>query len=131
MKKKIVLVLAVVAAALLLIAGYFKFLAPKAQVGAKAVTVQIVMKDKGISKTFQYQTNSSYLADLLKEKKDELKPVLQSGQYGEFVSGLLGMTADPKKEFFNIKVNGTDATLGVSQLPLENGKTYTFTLTKL
>ncbi len=56
---------------------------------------------------------------------------MQKGQYGEFVTGLLGVKADSKKEYFNIKVDGKDATVGVSQLPLEDGKTYTFTLTAL
>lgn len=131
MKKKIGLVLIVVAAAALLIVGYFQFLAPKAQTGAKAVTIQVVMKDKGIQKTFQYQTDRKYVAELLKDKQSELNVVMQKGQYGEFVSGILGVTADAKKEFFNIKVDGKDATVGVSQLPIENGKTYTFTLTAL
>ncbi|HEX3017466.1 MAG TPA: DUF4430 domain-containing protein [Caproicibacter sp.] len=131
MKKKIGLVLIVVAAAALLIVGYFQFLAPKAQTGAKTVTIQVVMKDKGIQKTFQYQTDRKYVAELLKDKQSELNVVMQKGQYGEFVSGILGVTADAKKEFFNIKVDGKDATVGVSQLPIENGKTYTFTLTAL
>lgn len=131
MKKKIGLVLIVAAAAVLVIAGYFKFLAPKAQSGAKTVTIQVIMKDKGINKTFQYQTDRSYVADLLKDKKGELQTVTQKGQYGEFVSGLLGVNANSSKEYFNLKVDGKDATLGVSQLPLENGKTYTFTLTAL
>lgn len=131
MKKKIGLVLIVVAAAALLIVGYFQFLAPKAQTGAKTVTIQVVMKDKGIQKTFQYQTDRKYVAELLKDKQSELNVVMQKGQYGEFISGMLGVTADAKKEFFNIKVDGKDATVGVSQLPIENGKTYTFTLTAL
>lgn len=131
MKKKIGLVLIVVAAAVLLIMGYFQFLAPKAQTGAKTVTIQVVMKDKGIQKTFQYQTDRKYVAELLKDKQSELNVVMQKGQYGEFISGMLGVTADAKKEFFNIKVDGKDATVGVSQLPIENGKTYTFTLTAL
>lgn len=131
MKKKIGLVFIVLAAAALLIMGYFKFLAPKSQAGTKNVTIQVVVKDRGIDKTFHYQTTRSYVAELLKDKQSELKTVTQKGKYGEFVSGLLGVTANASKEYFNIKVDGKDATLGISQLPIEDGKTYVFTLTAL
>lgn len=131
MKKKIGFAFLAVAAAALLIAGYFQFLAPKAQSGAKSVTIRVVMQSKGIDKTFHYQTTRSYVAELLKDKQRELKAVTKKSQYGDFVSGLLGVTADASKEYFNIKVDGKDASVGISQLPLESGKTYTFTLTAL
>ena len=131
MKKKIGTVLIVLAAAALLFAGYTAFLAPKAQGGTKTVTVQVVAANKGINRSFRYITNSSTLAQLLKEKQTELKTETTSSQYGDFVNGLLGVEADASKEYYNIKVDGKDAAVGVSQLPVENGKTYTFTLTSL
>ena len=131
MKKKIGIVLIILAAAALLFAGYTALFAPKAQGGTKAVTVQIVATEKGINRSFRYITNSSTLAQLLKEKQTELKTETKSSQYGDFVNGLLGVEADASKEYFNIKIDGKDASVGVSQLPVEDGKTYTFTLTAL
>lgn len=131
MKKKIGLTLLTLMAAALLIAGYFNFLAPKTQEGTKSVTVQVVIQKNGINQTFHFTSNRSTVADLLKDEQPALKTVTESGQYGLFVSGLLGVKADSAKEYFNIKVDGKDATAGVSELPLENGKTYLFTLTSL
>lgn len=131
MKKKIGLSLLVVAAAALLIAGYALFGAPKAAAGAKTVTVQVVAEERGVRKTFTFHTSRSYVAELLEDQKSGLQAEMQDGKYGKFVSGLLGVKANSKAEYFNVKVDGKDAAVGVSQLPLENGKTYTFTLTKL
>ena len=131
MKKKIGLTVLVLAVAALLIVGYFQFLTPKAQAGAKSVTVQVVIQKNGINQTFHFTSSRSTVADLLKDKQADLKSVTESGQYGLFVSGMLGVKANPSKEYFNIKVDGKDASVGVSELPLENGKTYLFTLTAL
>lgn len=131
MKKKIGLTLLVLAAATLLIAGYFQFLAPKPQAGTKSVTVQVVIQKNNINQTFHFTSSRSTVADLLKDEQTTLKTVTESGQYGLFITGMLGVQTDPSKEYFNIKVDGKDANVGVSELPLENGKTYLFTLTSL
>lgn len=131
MKKKMILALAVAAAAILLAAGYYAFFSPKAQSGSKSVTVEVVIADQGIDKTFHYQTDDATLADLLKDKQSDLGAQTEESSYGEFVSGMLGVQADASKEYYNIKVDGTDAQTGISQIPLEDGKTYTFTLTSL
>lgn len=131
MKKKIGLTLLVLAAAALLITGYFKYLVPKTQEGIKSVTVRVVIQKDNIDQTFRYTSNRSTVADLLEDKQADLKTVTENGKYGLFISGMLGVKADPAKEYFNIKVDGKDSTVGVSELPLENGKTYLFTLTSL
>lgn len=131
MRKKIRLVLLVCIVSILITTGYFKFLTPKMQAGLKTVSIQIIIKDKGVNKTFQYKTDRAYVIELLTDKQAELKLETQDGPYGKFVTGLMGIKADSKKEFFNIKVDGKDATVGVSQLPIENKRTYTFILTGL
>lgn len=131
MKKKIRLTVIVIAAAALLTGMYFAFLSPKAQQGEKSVTIQVLAENQNVNKSFSYKTSRTYLSELLKDEKDELKAETQNGKYGEFVTGMLGIELDSSKEYYNIKVNGKDATVGVSQLPLESGKTYTFTLTPL
>lgn len=131
MRKKIVVAVAVVAAAALLAGAYFAFVAPKARPGEKTVTVRVVAESGGVDKSFSYRTDRAYLSELLEDEKKDLRPETEDGPYGEFVAGLLGVRADPKKEYYNLKVDGKDAARGVSELPLEDGGTYTFTLTPL
>lgn len=131
MKKKIEISAAVLAVCALLFAGYLAFLAPKAQSGQKSVKIEVVIASENMDRTFEYRTDKSYLSDLLSDEENDLHTEMEDSQYGKFVSGILGVRADPAEEYFNIKVDGTDATVGVSQLPLEDGKVYTFTLTQL
>lgn len=131
MKKKIGISAAALAVCALLFAGYLAFLAPKAQSGQKSVKIEVVITSKNIDRAFEYRTDKSYLSDLLSDEEEDLHTEMEDSQYGKFVSGMLGVKADPAKDYFNIKVDGTDATVGVSQLPLEDGKVYTFTLTQL
>ena len=130
-KKKVWLAAAVIVlAAIITITGFYPhFSAQKVKAGEKNVTVQVVAKNK--KKSFAYKTSRSYLSQLLEDEKNDLKPETKKGQYGEFVTGMLGIKADKSKEYFNIKVSGKDATAGVSEIVLEDGKTYTFTLTPL
>ncbi|WP_411676717.1 hypothetical protein [Caproicibacter sp.] len=131
MRKKIGISAAVLAVCALIFVGYLTFLAPKAQGGQKSVKIEVVIPSKSIDRTFQYKTDKSYVSELLNDEKGDLQTEMEDSQYGKFISGMLGVKADPAKEYFNLKVDGTDATVGVSQLPLENGKIYTFTLTSL
>jgi hypothetical protein len=131
MKKKIGLTLLVLAAAALLIAGYFQFLSPKPQAGTKTVTVQVVIQKNNINHTFNFTSSRSTVADLLEDEQAALKPMTEDGPYGLYITGMLGVQADSSKEYFNVKVDGKDATVGISELPLEDGKTYLFTLTSL
>lgn len=131
MKKKLGISAAVLAVCALIFAGYMNFLSPKAPNGQKSVKVEVVIAFQNIDRTFEYQTGRSYVSELLEDKKSDLQTEMEDSQYGKFVSGMLGVKADPKKEYFNIKVDGKDSTVGISQLPIENGKVYTFTLTKL
>lgn len=128
MKKKIGLAVGAVVVAALLVVGYFAFLAPKAQEGSKEVKIEVIIESAKIDKDFTYKTDAAFMKDLLEEKKDELQAVTETGSYGLFLTGLMGVEADETKEYYNIKIDGVDATVGISELPVENGKTYTFTL---
>ncbi len=132
LKKRIAALIAA-AAAVLLLFGAYRFLvrAPEARRGEKAVTVRVIAEKRGVDRSFSYKTERAYLSELLEDEKQDLKPEMKDGQYGKFVTGMLGVEADSSKEFFCLKVDGKDAAKGVSGLPLENGKTYTLTLTPL
>lgn len=129
MKKKIWLAVAVIAFAAIISGLYFDFSSTKVKTGEKTVTVQIVIQNK--KESFTYKTSRSYLSELIEDKRNDLKPETKKGQYGEFVTGILGIKANESKEYYNIKVDGKDATAGISKIVLESGKTYTFTLTPL
>jgi hypothetical protein len=45
-----------------------------------------------------------------------------SGQYGNFLNTVDGVTADSTREFWNIKVNGNDSDLGMDSLKLNEGE---------
>lgn len=130
MKKKIFVAAAIIAAALL-VGLSLAFFVPKAQPAEKAITIQVVAEKRGVNKSFRYRTKRAFLADLLEDEKKDLKPEMEDGSYGKFVVGLLGIQADPKTEYYNIKVDGKDAVQGVSKLPLKDKEKITFTLTPL
>lgn len=133
MSKKISLVIAsVVLAAALLIGGYFLIFGNNSapEVGQKNVTIQIIAEraDADVDKTFTYDTDLKFVSELLLEKT-ELEVIASEGTYGLFIESMLGVKADKNSEFFNVKENGVDSMVGVSELPLVDGNTYTFTLT--
>ena len=115
--------------AALLIMGYNTFLAPKAQQGAKGVLVEVRIDRENITKSFTYHTDQEYVAGLLTEHQDDLKVETESGSFGPFITGMMGVPADSSKEFYSIKVDGADAAVGIASLPVEDGKTYSFVLT--
>ncbi len=128
MKKKLLALFAVVLVAALLIGGYYAFLAPKAQAGDKRVTVEVVVPGQNITRSFSYSTDQTYVEGLLREHQDELQLEVEETSFGPFITGLLGVQADAAKEFFCIQVEGADTSVGIALLPVEDGKTYSFTL---
>lgn len=128
MKKKIGIVIGVILLAALLLFSYQTWLAPKATQGAKAITLEVSIPRENIDKTFSYKTDHAFVGELLEEKKAELQVETKDSSFGAYITGMMGVAADEKSEFYNIKVNGEDAMVGISELPLEDGSTYTFTL---
>lgn len=108
---------------------YQTYLSPKSDKGEKAVVVQIIIPRENIDKTFTYHTDLAFVSELLEAEKIDLQVQTQHSSYGDFISGMMGVVADESCEFFYIKVNGDDAMVGISQLPLEDGSTYAFILT--
>ncbi|HHT66497.1 MAG: DUF4430 domain-containing protein [Caldicoprobacterales bacterium] len=129
MKKKILVILAVIAAAALLFTGYQMFLAPKGTEGSKEVTVQIVVEKENIDETFHFRTDDEFLTDLLKEQQEKLGVTLQSFDFGTMIIGMMNYTADSNSEYFHFQVNGEDAMVGTDDTPIQDGDTYKFILT--
>lgn len=129
LRKKLVTLCIVIVIAVLLIMGYDTFLAPKAQQGVKEVTVEVQIDRENIAQSFIYHTDQEYVAGLLTEHKDDLKVETESGSFGPFITGMMGVQADSAKEFYSIKIDGEDASVGIASLPVEDGRTYSFILT--
>jgi hypothetical protein len=51
--------------------------------------------------------------------------------YGTFVTGWHGMEKDDDEQYWwNVSINGENATIGVDDIPIMEGDIYTFTLMK-
>lgn len=129
MKKKLTLIISVLVIGALLFAGYKAFLSPKAVKGAKNITIEVVNKEQNVDKSFSYNTDYEFLIDLLKENQKELGVTFKEFDFGTMVTGMMNYEAqDSKKEFFCISVNGTDATAGPNEIPLNDGDVIRFEL---
>lgn len=125
MNKKLLAVLVVI---LLAVGGLglSRMLAPKGEEGTKEVTVQVLIASENIDFTDTYKTDTLYLEELLKEQADTLMPETEDTQFGPMLVGLMGYQADTNKEYFNIKINGEDAMVGIKEIPVNEGDVFTF-----
>jgi len=98
---------------------------------SKQVKVTVTININGETKSFAYETDKATLEELLVEKKDELKATFQDSEYGKMILGMNGYVADASKnEYFEILVDGVSSQVGAKEIPLEEGKTYEFKLSK-
>ena len=127
MNRKLTVIVAVVALAIVLLVGYNVLLAPKGVEGAKEVTIDIVNEDTDLDESYTYNTDHEFLFELMKEHEDELGLEYDDSEFGAMVTGLGGYAADDsEQEYYHISVNGVDATTGVSEIVLNDGDNYKF-----
>lgn len=127
MNKKVIVIGLVLLLGVAAFFGYNQFFGPKAQEGAKEVTIEIIAESQEISETFTFKTDAAFLYDLLLEKQEEMQ--VEFGD-GGFVTGLMGYTANAdNKEFFSLLINGEFAMTGAKETPVEDGTVYKFELT--
>lgn len=126
MKKKSIAIAAVVLVILCVAAGflYMKF-KPQTVAGEKEVTVVVVHGDQS-EKTFTYQTDAEYLAEVILENNlvegDE-------GQYGLFITSADGETADDsKQQWWCITKGGEQVNTSASEAVIADGDQYEITL---
>ncbi|MBD5133798.1 MAG: DUF4430 domain-containing protein [Clostridiales bacterium] len=128
-KKKLGPVLAVAAFAALavVLALIWQFTKPEPAQGAKHITVEVIHKDE-TAKTFTYDTDAEYLAEVLVDagliSGDE-------GEFGLYVKVVDGETADydADQSWWALSINGEYAQTGVSATPVYDGDAYTWTYT--
>ena len=127
-KKMILIALAVVVVIGLMLGAYLAT-RPETVAGSKAITVTVVHSD-GTEKEFSYKTDAEFLADVL------LAEGLIAGEDGPY--GLTLITADGEEvvwerdnAYWQIFVGEEAAVVGVSQVPVYDGSTYTLEYTSL
>ena len=128
MKENKKTLIGVICFAVLLIAALVIFIIvkPKASnTGKASITFTIDFGD-GKTKEYKIKTDAQYLSGALLDEK------LISGNqsdYGLYVTTVGGVTADEsKQQWWCLYVGDEMAMYGVDQLPVEDGKSYKFTL---
>lgn len=98
---------------------------PATTSGSKAITVEVVTSDD--TKTFNYTTDSEYLADVL---LDEQLVSGSESEYGLFITTVNGITAnDANQEWWCITKDGQMLETGASDTPINDGDKFEITLT--
>ena len=127
-KKLIVITLAVVLVIAALL-GVYSATRPETAQGSKAITVTVVHSD-GTEKEFSYKTDAEFLAEVL------LAEGLIAGEEGPY--GLTLITADGEEliwdrdyAYWQIFADGEAAVVGVSQIPVYDGSSYSLEYTSL
>lgn len=128
MNKKILVIGLVVLIAVVALFGYNQFFGPKANEGAKTVTVEIYVESQSVDTKYTFKTDAAFLLDLLNEVKDQVKFESEDSSFGPMVVGFEGYKADATKEYFHVLINGEDAMVGVKDVPVADGDVYRFEL---
>ena len=122
------IIIAAVVFVVLVIAGLvaWKMTAPKGTEGAKAYTFSVIDAE-GETETFKLTTDEEMLGDAL---MNEGLLEGEEGQYGLYVKGVNGITADEaNQEWWCLTKGGEAVMTGVDMTPVEDGAAYEFTLT--
>ena len=98
---------------------------PETTAGAKEINIVVVHADQ-TEKSFTYQTDAEYLADVLLEK--ELVDG-EMGSYGLFIKTVDGETADDSKQkWWCITKGGEQVNSGADALPIADGDQFELTM---
>ena len=125
--KKLILAALILAIAAAVLVGVYWFARPDTQLGAKAITVDVVHKD-GTIKTFAYQTDAEYLDDVL--VPDGLIAG-EDGPYGLYVLVVDGETADYTVDsgWWCLYKNDEMTVTGVSEVTVADGDHFQWVYT--
>jgi hypothetical protein len=88
------------------------------KVGSKEYVLKYVNDEKGID----------FLRRLMKENPDNFSFATKSYSFGEMLLTINSKQADETKEFWELKVNGKQSEVGISDLVLKNGDVLEFNL---
>ena len=120
MNKKTIWIAAALVLVVALLAGVYFATRPDTTEGMKSFTVTVAYKD-GTTKDISLQSDKEYLGECLLAE-GIVKGT--DGQYGLFVEEVDGATLEDANAFWSITVNGEEALVGISSIPLEDGAVY-------
>lgn len=122
--KKIVIAGVIIAALIAIFAGVYFLLAPKANVGAKSITLTVI-DDTGAETVYDVNTDAEYLVEVFDEVEG-LTVEGDDGDYGLYINTVNGVTADFNADgaYWSIYVNGEVGMNGASSQPVVDGDTY-------
>ena len=125
MKRKTILLAAVLAVLILASGLVWNFYRPQSTTGAKTVTLDVIHGD-GSEKTFTLHTD----AETLRKACEEQNMIAGTeGEYGLYVLTVDGETADESiQQWWCITKNGEEHFYGVDETMIQNGEKYEFTL---
>lgn len=123
-KKKIVIAVAVLAAAAVILGVIYVNFKPKPAAGAKKLTIEVV-DDAGESETYTVQTDAEFLRQAI-EETDGLTLEGSESEYGLMVETVNGLTADYAEDgaYWAFYVDGTYCEYGVDTQPVSDGQAY-------
>ena len=122
--KKIVIAGVIIAALIAIFAGVYFLLAPKANAGAKDITLTVV-DDAGAETVYDVNTDAEYLVEVFDEVEG-LTVEGDDGDYGLYINTVNGVTADFNADgaYWSIYVNGEVGMNGANNQPVIDGNTY-------
>lgn len=125
MKKKNIILAAILVLLCIGAAGISAHFRQAPIAGAKKIDILVLHADQ-TERTFTYQTDAEYLADVLLEK--ELAEG-DMGPYGLFITTVDGETADEsKQQWWCITKGGAQVNSGAEELPIADGDQFELTL---
>lgn len=128
-KKKIIIGVIAVVAAVVVLLGIYRAFGPKAAEGTKAYTVEVTGSE-GATKQYSGKTDAEYLRGLMDElaAAGDFSYEGSDSEYGLMIETINGERADYALDgaYWAIYVNGEYGMYGADSQPVEDGETYSF-----
>jgi hypothetical protein len=126
-KKKIVIWSIVLVALIALMAVIYSLCRPKASVGSKQITVEVVDQE-GSSKSYTAKTDAEYLVNVMDELSASTDFTYEgsSSTYGLYIDTINGEKADYTKDgaYWAIYINGNYGEYTADQQPVNDGDAF-------
>ena len=126
-KKGLIIGIIVLVVLIAAVAAVYMIAKPKAQGGAKTVTIEVI-NSAGESSQYEVHTDAQYL----KEAMDDAEGLSYTLDSGDMVTAVNGETADYNADqaYWAFYINGEYCNYGVTQQPVADGDAFKIEYTK-